>query len=318
MKKGLLFFTICIAALTSRAQWSTNGTGIIYYVGNVGINTSAPLGPLQVSGGTTYLQGLNVGFGASIGVITTDAAVKPISFQLGGTEYARLSPNGNPANFEIKNPVSGALGPVLRLTGGGGSGAQAAIDLASYDPGSNAPAGRIAVTDDGNFGGSINFLSKTPGAITNPLTARLTIMDNGNVGIGTTDTKGYLLGVNGSAIFTSAWVKPYANWPDYVFQKGYTLPSLDSVAEYIQKNRHLPDIPSADSIQLKGIDLGGTQTALLKKIEELTLYAIEQDQAINALKENQQQLQKQNQLLIERLGLLEKKLSTIPSANPKP
>jgi hypothetical protein len=306
MKKILLLILISAAGVTTRAQWSTNGSSITYYVGSVGINTSAPMGPLQVFGGATYLQALNVGFGASQAVINTDAGSKPISLQIGNTEYARLSPNGNPANFELKNSVIGALGPVLRLTGGGGTGAQAAIDLTSYDPGSNAPSGRITITDDGNYGGSINFLSKTPGAITNGLATRLTIMANGNVGIGTTDTKGYLLAVNGSAIFTSAWVKPYINWPDYVFDNEYALPSLSNVSSYIRQHHHLPDLPSADSIQANGVDLGGTQATLLKKIEELTLYVIDQDKSIKELQATQQLLREQNRRL-ERLLVHTKK-----------
>jgi len=103
-----------------------------------------------------------------------------------------------------------------------------------------------------------------------------------SVGVGTTNVNNYALAVNGSAIFTAAWVKPYANWPDYVFGTDYQLPSLDSVSTYIQKYRHLPDIPSADSIQSKGVDLGGTQAALLKKIEELTLYVIDQNKKMEA------------------------------------
>jgi hypothetical protein len=142
----------------------------------------------------------------------------------------------------------------------------------------------------------------------------LRVDKNGNVGIYTNDTKGYQLAVNGSAIFTSATVKLYPNWPDYVFKPGYALPSLDSVSAYIRTYRHLPGIPSADSVQERGIDIGSTQAAFLKKIEELTLYTIDQDKSINELKENQRQLQKQNELLSRQLDLLEKKLSGLSPA----
>lgn len=123
-------------------------------------------------------------------------------------------------------------------------------------------------------------------------------LTNGNVGIGTTDPKGYKLAVNGSAIFTSAWVKAHYNWPDYVFHPGYSLLPLDSLSHYIETNHHLPDIPSADSVARDGINLGANQALLLKKIEELTLYVIEQKRELEALKVHNQRMEewiRQNQ-----------------------
>lgn len=193
-------------------------------------------------------------------------------------------------NVEIKFPVASSLSPILRLTGGGN--AQVAIDLATYDPGSNAPPGRILASDDGNYSANIAFLTKAPGGISNSLQTRMTIMDNGNVGINTSNTQGYQFAVNGSAIFTSARVKAYGYWPDFVFSDGYRLPRLDSVAKYIQSNHHLPDLPCADSVQAAGIDLGGTEAALLKKIEELTLYAIEQKKRLDQQQEKIESLEK--------------------------
>ena len=66
-------------------------------------------------------------------------------------------------------------------------------------------------------------------------------------------------------------------FPDYVFKPGYRLSPLDSISLYIHVHHHLPEIPSADSVATNGLDLGGNQVLLLKKIEELTLYAIEQN-----------------------------------------
>jgi hypothetical protein len=70
-------------------------------------------------------------------------------------------------------------------------------------------------------------------------------MSNGNVGIGTTDTYGYKFAVNGSSIFTKVVVKPYGSWADYVFNTDYRLRPLGEVAQYIQQNHHLPELPSA-------------------------------------------------------------------------
>lgn len=113
----------------------------------------------------------------------------------------------------------------------------------------------------------------------------------GGVGIGTIDTKGYQLAVNGNAIFTRIKVQQYGLWADYVFEKNYRLPSLREVEQYIRQNKRLPDMPSTSEVEKEGLDLGAHQALLLKKIEELTLYVIElkkqvdeQKNEINALK----------------------------------
>jgi hypothetical protein len=123
----------------------------------------------------------------------------------------------------------------------------------------------------------------------------MVIDQNGNIGIGTTDTKGYKLGVNGSAIATSMTVKLNANWPDFVFAKTYGLRPLSEVESYIKANSHLPEVPSAAQVAKDGINLGEMDATLLKKIEELTLYLIEQNKKLEA----------QN----EKIGALEKQLS---------
>lgn len=95
---------------------------------------------------------------------------------------------------------------------------------------------------------------------------RLRIDQYGNVGIGTTDPKGYKLAVNGAAIFTKVQVKASATqWPDYVFHPTYELRSLSSLEDYINQHKHLPDVPSAMEIETNGNDLGATQAILLKK-----------------------------------------------------
>ena len=74
------------------------------------------------------------------------------------------------------------------------------------------------------------------------------------------------------------------NWPDYVFEKDYSLMSLIETENYINENGHLPGIPSAESIQETGLDLGEMNRLLLEKIEELTLHVIEQQKEIDSLK----------------------------------
>ncbi|MBN2664361.1 MAG: hypothetical protein JXR68_11990, partial [Bacteroidales bacterium] len=72
-------------------------------------------------------------------------------------------------------------------------------------------------------------------------------------------------------------------WKDYVFYPDYNLLSLDSLENFISTNNHLPDIPSEQDIIENGLNLGDMDALLLLKIEELTLYIIEQNKKISEL-----------------------------------
>jgi len=127
----------------------------------------------------------------------------------------------------------------------------------------------------------------------------------GKVGIGTTDTKGYLFGVNGSAIANSMTVKMYP-WADYVFNKDYDLKPLKEVETYIDQNHHLPEIPTEKEVAANGLNLGEMNKLLLKKVEELTLYLIEKDEEI---KKFQVKMDDQNEHIVnleERMKVMEK------------
>ncbi|SRR5579883_402568 len=95
------------------------------------------------------------------------------------------------------------------------------------------------------------------------------------------DGKTWMLAVNGAALFKEAYVNS-EDWPDYVFEPEYKLRSLGEVERYIQANHHLPDVPPANN--LKTYSIGETETATLKKVEELTLYIIELKKEIDSLK----------------------------------
>lgn len=134
-------------------------------------------------------------------------------------------------------------------------------------------------------------------------------LNTGNVGIGTTDAKGFKLGVDGKIAATEVKVATYANWPDYVFKKDYELPTLNEVEQHIKEKGHLQNIPDAEEVKKEGFFLGNMDTKLLQKIEELTLYTIQQEKEIQTLKTKNtaiENLKEENKHLKERLDKLEK------------
>ncbi|MEM9362139.1 MAG: hypothetical protein AAGA43_05860 [Bacteroidota bacterium] len=119
----------------------------------------------------------------------------------------------------------------------------------------------------------------------------------GNVGIGTMNPGTWRLAVNGK--IRAKEIKVETSWSDFVFDKDYLLPTLQEVENHIKEKGHLKDIPSANEVEQNGVYLGQMDSKLLQKIEELTLYTIQQQKEIEALK-------LQNQKLLELQSRVEK------------
>jgi hypothetical protein len=140
---------------------------------------------------------------------------------------------------------------------------------------------------------------------------------DGNVGIGT-DSPMAKLAVDGNILAKEIKVKTDITVPDYVFEPDYELNSLDYIADYVKNNKHLPEIPSAKEIKKDGLDLAKMNLLLLKKVEELTLYAIQQDQEIksqnlrSAEQKNLLEEQRKEIADMKRIGkLLEQRLNQL-------
>ncbi len=134
----------------------------------------------------------------------------------------------------------------------------------------------------------------------------------GNVAIGTRDTKGFKLGVNGNIAALEVKVASYNAWPDYVFKNNYNLPTLKEVEKHINNKGHLKNIPSASQVKATGFFLGEMDSKLLQKIEELTLYTIQQQKDIEnqAAKIKALEKEKENfKKLKDRLSKLERFLN---------
>jgi len=75
-----------------------------------------------------------------------------------------------------------------------------------------------------------------------------------------------------------------SDWSDFVFNKDYKLMSLNDLKSFIGKNKHLPDVPSAEQVAKDGVDVAKMDARLLQKVEELTLYLINEKEEVDRLK----------------------------------
>lgn len=94
----------------------------------------------------------------------------------------------------------------------------------------------------------------------------------------------FLFAVGGKIVAQSLYLTKNCGWADYVFASDYKLPELKDVESYYKANHHLPEIPTANEVETEGIDVVKMNILLLKKVEELTLYVVQQQKDIDALK----------------------------------
>lgn len=153
-------------------------------------------------------------------------------------------------------------------------------------------------------GGNIKFqLSSKDGEKTADVNA-MSIISSGTVGINTFNPDPYYkLDVRGKVRACEIKIDVKKGC-DFVFEKTYDLPTLKEVEKFIQKNKHLPEIAPAKKMEAEGIDMSKTTLKLLQKIEELTLYTIQQQKELDAEKEKnstlEQRLSKLEQLIHEK------------------
>lgn len=176
--------------------------------------------------------------------------------------------------------------------------------LERSNSGHNNTLGIFITTEVGIGSGSVFFQSTNPLGVSDmvfkptPTMTGLVIKASGKVLIGDpaavnlNTVNDYKLYVQTGILTEKVKVALTANWADYVFEKNYTLKSLDDVKLFVNSNKHLPGIPSAQEIKDDGgFDLGEMDIKLLEKVEELTLYII--------------QLNDKNKELADRLAKLE-------------
>ncbi|MFC1226720.1 hypothetical protein ACFE6N_23150 [Pedobacter sp. BG31] len=146
---------------------------------------------------------------------------------------------------------------------------------------------RVDIGDDYGSDGD-RFVLGTTSWSNSTYYVHMVVGADGKVGIGTETFGAERLAVNGNIRAREVKVEA-TGWPDFVFQKDYKIGSLVDLARYINKNKHLPGVPSAEDVEKNGIELGEMNKLLLQKIEELTLYMISQQKEIDELKKKVKQ-----------------------------
>ncbi|WP_103864584.1 hypothetical protein [Aquimarina sp. I32.4] len=136
--------------------------------------------------------------------------------------------------------------------------------------------------------------------------AKKFLIPNGKVGIGTNNTGSHRLAVEGSIGAREIMVE-VSGWSDFVFETDYNLPTLIEVESHIKEKGHLKDIPSAKDVTENGISLGEMDAKLLQKIEELTLYTIQQEKEIKQQANEIEELKSLSNRLLEIEKLIETK-----------
>lgn len=249
--------------------------------GEVGIGTSNPGELLHVNGVSKFGQRIQItgntipasGAGLEIGFSAGEALIESRT-RPGGSTYNDLRIKGEDLMFNIK------AAEVMRIR----NNKRVGIGVSN-------PSHKFHVqTDDFDY---------------------VAHFENTRFGTGEYDPKGILVEVDQAGTVIQTWKKSgttmmeiagsgllsvngeikgrelnltQTGWPDYVFDEGYDLMSLEELEQFVEKEKHLPGLPTAEEIEKEGLNVGMMQTEIVKKIEELTLLLIVQQKQLDEMR----------------------------------
>ncbi|WP_461630293.1 hypothetical protein [Labilibaculum euxinus] len=312
MKRILVILFIC-DAITTFGQTQIESSPIYYKGSYVGVGTPNPLVPLHSVGYFNMIQLRMERTGSFEGFCDLGGSNGDFRVWSGGyAKSHKFIVSGIDGNVGI-----GTLTPRSRLDIGKSVGANNGLrvgdyielneretvnnagiisfnaviddgDVSKFKPvwsGSSTASGMVLTMESGGCS-NLDFYGNTWGidataCSLSEFTHVMRLNVNGSVGIGTQNTNGYKLAVNGK--IRAKEIKVEANWADFVFEEDYKLRSLNDLDVFIKESKHLPEIPTQDEVKKDGVSLGEMNAKLLQKIEELTLYVIEQQKQIQEL-----------------------------------
>ncbi|MDB5002094.1 MAG: hypothetical protein JWQ34_319 [Mucilaginibacter sp.] len=298
--KKIYIILVAVIAITqiAHAQWTNvSGTGNYYLnSGNVGIgtpSTTSPTSPLEIQ--------QPISTGQTVSMQQWEWAGTPGTWNLRLDMYH----TGSAIEYRFVQKVGYTDNNVLAFSNGyvgiGTTSPGAKLDVAGSIFAANQIGGAGGIyIGQADYQASLLYDNATGNLDITPRSGYNTVFTAGNVGIGTI-TPDAKLAVNGT-IHTKEVKVDLIGWPDYVFKPKYKLLSILEVKVYIDRNQHLPEMPSEQEVKQNGINLGEMNILLTKKVEELTLYLIEKDAQL-------QSQQKQIDQLKEQLAIITKALT---------
>ncbi|MGC3946365.1 MAG: hypothetical protein QM762_17905 [Chryseolinea sp.] len=289
-------FLCLISVGTTRAQWQ--GTNPVYYLsGNVGVGTNSPLSKLEVRSGSVRLSDVDIryleltqdGNGQAYGRGFSNSYAGARQFKLTG--FSHTPTNQGSAQKDLIH-FDGYNMLLLKDNGGsvgiGTSQPNALLDIytgtsavGSYNSQRwstvNSAYYLALRTVYTTYGLNYSFIQTFNGTDYKALS-----FFQGNVGIGT-EQPDALLTVKGKVHAKEVLIDLMPNVPDYVFEPDYKLMKLSELESYLKQNKHLPEVPSATEMVKTGMNVEQMNMTLLKKVEELTLYILQQEQKIKSI-----------------------------------
>lgn len=258
--------------------------------GRIGINTATPQYPLDVAGythcgagllvdGNTTMNGNHTVFG-NIGIGTGPSAQRlnidgDISFSPNSGWYRHIMTKSNDHGLAIYANSNWANGGGILLNGGNNTG--------------NNPGGVDFIASPVNNGAESAFAFWLSDNQSNWVERLMVMQKDGQViigqipGVSPGDYKLYVqTGILTEKVKVA--IAGTGDWSDFVFDEDYHLRPLAEIESFVEEHHHLPEIPSAQQVVDEGINLAEMDARLLQKIEELTLYIIQQQKEIDALK----------------------------------
>ena len=287
--------------LVERLSIEENGNTKINGLLNLNSNTSNGFINLTTSAGNAEIKSTNSGlfltssntntdfFGAgatvSIGQVNKTDGKGTLNVINGNVGIGRADPINK---FEVVGSNANyfeAAGFYNTYTYANSDKAETRINIGKIQNNGRQPMGAIGAfptsNSDSNNGNLVFYTRKSQNMV-----ERVKINQDGNVSIGnsTTTPTAELLTVFGVVHAKEVRVDLTGSLADFVFHPSYSLMPLQQVEAFVKTNSHLPEMPSAAEISKNGLSMGEMQNKLLQKIEELTLYVIEQQKQIEELK----------------------------------